>query len=225
MVLAPILLAQGLYVRRSTARLPEPQGDRSGVLGSGPTLRLLMVGDSSAAGVGASTQREALAGQTVRNVGKSHRVRWRLIAHTGATTSSTLAELRRQPPQIFDVAITALGVNDVTSGRPLTVWKQQQRALVAELRERFEARDILLSGLPPVSCFPALPQPLRWYLGRRAERFDRALRGLAEEEGCRFVAIDFTSDVGLMAADGFHPGPSIYAEWGARLARRVVGAD
>jgi hypothetical protein len=32
-----------------------------------------------------------------------------------------------------------------------------------------------LSGLPPMHRFPALPQPLRWYIGSRARDFDRAL--------------------------------------------------
>ncbi|NIP82235.1 MAG: SGNH/GDSL hydrolase family protein, partial [Gemmatimonadetes bacterium] len=53
--LAPILVAQGLFVRWRTTRLPEPPGDREGVTGAGPPLRLLVAGDSAAAGVGAST--------------------------------------------------------------------------------------------------------------------------------------------------------------------------
>ena len=57
--LGPVLLAQGHYVRRVTPRLPEPEGLRQGVEGSGPPLRLLILGDSSAAGVGVATQAEA----------------------------------------------------------------------------------------------------------------------------------------------------------------------
>ena len=63
LALSPLLLAQGVYVRRVTPRLPEAPGSRSGVAGGGPSLKLLILGDSAAAGVGAASQDEALAGQ------------------------------------------------------------------------------------------------------------------------------------------------------------------
>ncbi|MEM8598518.1 MAG: SGNH/GDSL hydrolase family protein, partial [Bacteroidota bacterium] len=59
-LLGPVLLAQGKRVRRVALKLPEPPGDRESTVGNGPPLRLLVVGDSSAAGVGAETQDDAL---------------------------------------------------------------------------------------------------------------------------------------------------------------------
>ena len=60
--LGPLLIAQANRLRRTALDLPEPHGPRSGKVGRGdPVLRLLVAGDSSAAGVGARTQREALA--------------------------------------------------------------------------------------------------------------------------------------------------------------------
>ncbi len=50
--LAPLLLWQGRHVRRVTPRLPEAAGPRAGTTGHGPPLRLLVLGDSAAAGVG-----------------------------------------------------------------------------------------------------------------------------------------------------------------------------
>ena len=44
-------------------RLPEAEGPRAGSAGEGPALRLLILGDSSAAGVGTTHQEEALLGQ------------------------------------------------------------------------------------------------------------------------------------------------------------------
>jgi lysophospholipase L1-like esterase len=81
---------------------------------------------------------------------------------------------------------------------------------------------VLLSGLPPMHKFPALPQPLRWYIGNRAKQFDNALKALANTgSGCEFVKLGYTIDTQFMAADGFHPGPAIYALWGADVARRI----
>ena len=66
---APLLLVQGKYVRRVTPKLPEAAGAREGErrlrdAGGGPaSLRVLITGDSSAAGVGTQHQDEALPGQ------------------------------------------------------------------------------------------------------------------------------------------------------------------
>ena len=222
--LAPVLIAQGRHVRRSVPELPEAEGPRAGASGSGPLLRLLVLGDSAAAGVGAPTQDHALSGRLVAALQDAFHVQWKLLAFTGATTADMLAHLQRAPAEDFDVAVTSLGVNDVTGRRSLTQWRRQQRQLVALLEERFHARHIVLSGLPPMHRFPALPQPLRWYVGSRAREFDGALADLAGElSRCEFVKLSYAMmDLQAMAADGFHPGPAIYEQWAAAVARRIV---
>ena len=55
LALAPVLVAQALRTRRRAPVLPEPAGPRQGCVGQGESeLRLLIAGDSSAAGVGVS---------------------------------------------------------------------------------------------------------------------------------------------------------------------------
>ena len=57
LALSPLLVAQALRTRARVPRLPEAAGAREGVHGRGATrLRLLIAGDSSAAGVGVTTQ-------------------------------------------------------------------------------------------------------------------------------------------------------------------------
>ena len=222
---APLLLAQGLAVRRRALVLPEAAGPRDGEAGAGPPLRLLIVGDSSAAGVGAAHQDEALAGRLVARLAAHHQVSWRLIARTGATTASTLARLGETPGAPYDLAVLALGVNDLTHAVPLGRWRAQQAALRARLAERFGVRRIYASGLPPMGAFPALPQPLRWVMGQSARRYDAALaRDLAGLPGARHLAFALALTPGLMAADGFHPGPAGYALWAEALAE-AIGAD
>lgn len=217
--LGPLLLAQGWRVRRVTPVLPEPPGARQGMCGDGRRLGLLVVGDSAAAGVGTAHQDEALLGNLLDQLARDRRVDWRLHARTGATTESTLASLRDAEPANCDLVITSLGVNDVTSGIGGARWRRQQAALRDLLRDRFAARLIINSGLPPMHGFPALPQPLRWYLGRRATAFDRVLaRDVGDEPGAAFLSLRFSDDVSAMASDGFHPGPAIYAEWASRAA-------
>jgi lysophospholipase L1-like esterase len=223
--LGPLLIAQGRRVRRETPVLPEPSGPREGVAGSGATLRLLVVGDSAGAGVGAATQDEALAGRLVARLAKRFRVEWRVVARTGATTASTIRHLERIEPFATDAVVTSLGVNDVTGDVGVARFLKRQAKLHALLRERFGARLVLASGLPPMHRFPALPQPLRWYLGARARELDRALaQSLRDGQGTEHLPFHGDVDAAHMAADGFHPGPPIYDAWGAAAAFRIASA-
>jgi lysophospholipase L1-like esterase len=220
-LLGPLLLMQGLWVRLRTPILPEPDGARVGRTGAGPPLRLLVLGDSSAAGVGAAAQSEALLGRLVEHLGRDYTVFYRLVAATGATTKDTLNLLTKEDPGPHDVVVTALGLNDLTGGRKLEAWLADQKRLLDLLLAKCQPRVILISSLPPVHRFPALPQPLRWYLGTGAKTFNAARQALARATGTLFLSLDFALDVSQMASDGFHPGGGVYREWGQRAAERI----
>jgi lysophospholipase L1-like esterase len=223
--IGPVLLAQGLHVRRVTARLPEPPGDRAGCVGAGPALRLLIAGDSAAAGVGASDQASALSGRLVANLAPHFRVHWRLVARTGSTLRDAIAQLEDEPADPFDVAVLSIGVNDVTAGTSARRWLALQQQLAALLRSRFGVRRTLLSAIPPMQRFTALPNPLAWYLGRRAAALnDTTRRWASTRDDCEFVEPAFALEPRLLASDGFHPGPTAYGQWAAQLAERVRAA-
>ena len=218
LALGPVLLMQGAGVRRRILRMPEAEGPRTGVLGEGPEMSLLILGDSSAAGVGAATQDTALAGQLVGRLAQTRRVRWQVLAQTGWTTQDGLEAMSDLAGR-FDAAVLALGVNDVTTETGLTAWLALYRRLLDRLAQDHGVERILLTGLPPMGRFPALPQPLRWYLGLQAGAHDRALADLAATTpGATHLRLDLPGfGPEASAEDGFHPGPPIYAEW-ARIA-------
>ena len=223
LALSPILIAQGLVTRRRVPKLPEPPGNREGVIGDGSPLRLLILGDSAAAGVGAPHQDQALLGQIVLRLADKFRVTWRLQARNGNTTATILELLKAQPAQSYDVAVTSLGVNDVTSLVGRNHWRRQQAELRTILKQKFGIGLVIVSGLPPLHGFPALPQPLRWCLGTRATQFDRYLEADVVADGiATFLDLRFTSDTSLMASDGFHPGPGIYSEWAGRVVALIA---
>ena len=71
--------------------------------------------------------------------------------------------------------------------------------------------------------FPLLPQPLRWVLGRQAERFDRHLRqSAAGDPALVYVPMDFEMSPDQIATDGYHPGPEIYGEWARVLSQTII---
>ena len=219
--LAPLLLAQGLWVRWRALNLPEPPGPRSG--GNGNGLRLLILGDSSAAGVGAETQAKALSGQLANTLSHEVPLTWHLEAETGATTRDSLTKLQNLPNQRFDIALLVHGVNDTTRFTSPTTFLKRQTTLMDALSATHGVRHFVLSGVPPMQHFPLLPQPLRWVLGCHAARLDRVLADLAAQRSdCTHLALDLPYEPRLVARDGYHPSEQAYAEWATHLAE-IIG--
>ena len=200
-------------------------------MGKGRTVRLLIVGDSAAAGVGASTQDQALLGRTLTYLAPHARVTYRLVARSGATAKYALAMMQKQKSQRFDVALVSLGVNSILASLPVEAWLADYAALVSHLRDEFGVALVVASGLPPMGRFPSLPVPLRWYMGAQARRYDRALsKWAASDTGVDYLP--FATQPGdalhraplaqIMASDGFHPGPQIYDLWGQRASASIL---
>jgi lysophospholipase L1-like esterase len=223
LALSPVLLMQAVRVRSRALQLPEASGPREGISGSGPELSLVILGDSSAAGVGVDHQDQALTGQLTALLSQEFTLNWRLIAKTGATTGSTLKHLEGYTGSPVDVVVTALGVNDVTHAVPFAVWRKRQQALLMRIDQLFAPRILYMSGVPPLGQFPILPQPLRWTLGKQAARFDLALAdSLRDETHRHHMPFDLPLNPTQMAIDGFHPGPEIYALWAKETASRII---
>ncbi len=224
----PQAFAQALHVMRTAIRMPEPEGPRHGAAGAetgaGADLRLIVLGDSTAAGVGVAHQSEALTGQLVVRLSERCRVDWRLVAVSGATTSWALRRLRAEDLGQFDLAVIALGVNDVKNGVPQALWARNTREILRILAERNGVRRIYHSAFPPVDRFPLLPEPLRHLLGQRAQRFDAALKDIVQEQPeARFLPLEMDHlDARHMAEDGFHPGAAIYSGWAERVERALA---
>ena len=256
LILGPLLLIQGRLVRKNIPILAEATGGRSGRLGEGRPLSLLVVGDSAAAGVGVETQDDALSGCLTRVLAQKYCLDWSLVAKSGNTTEDLIETLQGRPFQAdslsvgcsqakvlddknsgdnrsddnkpddnssdgnnsddnwldnrsapnIDVVLVSLGVNDLLSPIRESHWIAQQVRLIKLLKSKYSAKHILMTAVPPLHCFPAFPQPLRWFLGLRASEFNRKLVSLIElESECELVIIPLMPIASDMASDGFHP--------------------
>jgi lysophospholipase L1-like esterase len=227
-LLAPVLARQGGRVRRTTPRLPEAAGPRSGEIGgSGTPLRLLVVGESTAAGVGAADHREGLTGQAATRLAAEtgRPVRWRVIGRNGATAGSLRERLEAHNGELeADLAVVALGVNDTLRLTAPARWTWNLRELVYLLRDACGPIPILIAGVPPVGRFPGLPQPLRGVLGMRAAVLDRAAARLAGTmDGVHHVAVPLPRGADdLFCGDRIHPSPAGYAHIGAALGQAAA---
>ena len=219
--LMPVAVPQALHTKRTALRLPEAAGPQHGIFdGEGEPWRLVVIGESTVAGVGVAQQAEGLAagvakafaGQTGRPAhGRAH-------GRNGARIRDVRRDLLPDNLQQADMVLIGIGVNDTTGFSSQRHWREQLRHLVADIRRQTQA-PIGFLALPPMHHFTALPQPLRSVIGHRAGLMDHNLRrALAGLPGCR--VLDYASDMHprYLAADGYHPSADGYAAIGEAVA-------
>ncbi len=226
LALAPLLVAQAVRTRKRAPVLPEAAGPREGrVGGHGHELRLLIAGDSSAAGVGVAHQDQALAGHLSRALHRhtARPVRWSLHAQTGLSTQQVFDLLRAAELPPADVAVVLTGVNDIIELVPIRRAVQQRAALTDWLLAEARVAHVVFAPLPPEHRFPLLPEPLRHVMGSDARRHDEALaRWAATRSGVSHTPIHLDLGPEHMAVDGFHPGEPVYQACGESLAAHIA---
>ena len=226
LVLAPVLVAQAVGTRKRAPLLPEAAGARAGRLGDGgEALRVLIAGDSSAAGVGVEQQEQALAGHLSRALHRRAQrpVDWSLHAKSGLTTRQVHDLLLSESLPPADVAVVVTGVNDVIDLVSPKRAIAHRAALADWLLAEHGVHHVLFTPLPPVHRFPLLPQPLRGVMGRDALAHNDALRrwtSARRDVSC--VAIDIPLEPEAMARDGFHPGEPVYRACGDAIAAHIA---
>lgn len=184
-------------------------------------MRLLITGDSSAAGVGVNQQSQALSGQLVDLLSHAFTVEWQLEATTGNTTRDTIEQLSDVEGP-FDIVVTALGVNDVTQCVTRRQFIDRQSQLMDLLTTRFGASLILATGVPQMELFPALPAPLSWVLGAQAHRLDKGLAYVALKfPQVNHFELKIPPEPAYAAQDGYHPSALAYRIWAQMLADEV----
>lgn len=228
-IFGPMLLLQALWLRRTALRLPEAAGPRSGMEGAAGTLsdplRILVVGDSSAAGVGVDEQTQALAQPVAQLLADKidRPVAWQLVAKSGLNTKEVIELLLNSELGPADFLVIAVGTNDVTSQRAPTQFLHDYAYLVKNLRHRTGALGLVATGLPPLRILPAAPHPLRWYLGRYAARLDRMLKNWIDQDAtARYVSLEWAAKPLEMARDRFHPGLRQYRHWAELVTEQIL---
>ena len=222
-VLWPVLWLQARRVRRADPCLPEPPGERAGECGQGPALRLLVAGDSGAAGVGADTQAEGLCGQLVRALSAHYTVQWHVLASNGLDSPGLLTLLRGMPRARFDVVVLSIGANDATDLQAPAGWAQRQSGVADLIQQRFEPGLLMHCAVPPMHACRALPQPLRWFMGLWASQMNRALAAHLIGPGSRSMHWHPEQMIAAgMAADRIHPNAQGYAAWAGTLLPHIL---
>jgi lysophospholipase L1-like esterase len=204
-------LPQALRVRRSALRLGPAEGPTEGCCGQGPRRRLVGIGDSIIAGVGAGRS-DAMLTSCVAHCWAERdgvAVEWQAIGGNGVDAATTTATLvPRLPTENVDRFLVSVGVNDLTGLHGVRRWGADLRQLLAALARHSPGAGICLLAIPPMERFPALPQPLAGTLGLRARTLNRAARACIAGQP-RIGHPDYSDlpplETADFAEDGYHP--------------------
>lgn len=233
-LLLPVAAVQGLWLRRTAARLPGATGHRRGIAGqgrpgNGSDLWLMAIGDSIIDGVGVERIEESFAVQFAAALAdrSGRRVRWHLDGLSGRAIKDLLAALDRidDPPRA-DVVLVSIGVNDVTGLSSLDAWRRNFGLLLERLRALWPAARLLFAGLPAMERFPLPPQPLKYCLGIRAAALDaEAARQIGNHPDAVHVPTRIDPRIHAFCDDGFHPSAESCRLWAMELAAIESGRE
>ncbi|HVE59532.1 MAG TPA: SGNH/GDSL hydrolase family protein [Pyrinomonadaceae bacterium] len=218
---APFLYLQSRFVRRKVGRLPDAAGAAEGKFENGAeSVKLLVLGESTAAGVGARTHETALAGQFARllgeKIGKS--VEWQVVGRSGITVKETIHELvPKIPDEEFDYIMLALCGNEVLKLRSPRTFRRDMRNLIAILQEKNADATFFLTNAPAVRLSPVLPFPIKFVLGHLSALHDANAREFTAEMRRVFYFHQPTSVPEDFWADGIHPSEKGYTAWSKRM--------
>ncbi len=218
----PWVLPQALWVRRRTPRFSGPAGELHGAFGALPQQRIVGIGDSIIAGVGARIPSQTITAQLAEHWQQEtgFDTQWRAYGKIGARIEriNSIAESLEHDDQVALVLIST-GVNDITNLTAVDEWITALASLVTTVQQRYPHARIALLGIPPLEYFPALPNPLKQILGWRGADYDRAARQYAENQsGIFYVPINIQPKPDEFSDDGFHPSAASYTA----LAREVT---
>lgn len=196
------------------ARLSEPLQHAP----RGARMRLLIVGDSTGVGTGASDARRSVAGLLAGEFPRLH-------IENRASDGATLADVARQlgGPGQFDMVLVQAGGNDVIRLRGLDALRSDVEHIGLLARERADQVVIMPAG--NIGNAPFFLAPLSWWMTRRSRQLHRIVQEAAVQHGLVYVdlfhehdADPFVLQPELNASDGLHPSDAGYRAWFDALA-------
>lgn len=226
--ISPFLYLQGQCTRRKVGLLPDAAGSKTGIAGNGEDIvKLLVIGESTIAGLGARTHEFALTGQFAQRLALrvNKKVNWTVVGRNGVTARRTIDELVPQiPAETYDYILIGLGGNDVMKLSSPRKWRRDMTELLGILRKRNPDAVFFLSNCPMIKYSPALPHPIKFILWELSKLHDANIKELAAEMDRVYYypqPVDLVLD-GFFA-DGIHPSEKGYADWSEAMMKFFDG--
>ncbi|WP_395373611.1 SGNH/GDSL hydrolase family protein [Marinicella sp. W31] len=234
--LLPVMYFQARKIRATVPKLPEAQ-EPQGV--SGKThrqrLRLLLLGESTMAGVGVDKHSEGFAGILADSL--SHHleiaVHWQVNANSGYTAEDVRSKTVPNLDAEADLIVIGLGANDAFKLNTPKRWRRHIAALIHSLRKHYPQTPIVFTNMPPIKEFPAMTGLLKLTIGNLVEALGRALaqeitahdhvyyhaRTITVKDWIERFQVD--KHIDDFFSDGIHPSQLTYRIWAQDLAQFI----
>ncbi len=228
-----LIQAEAKITRRIVGNPFDGAPDDDGIYGAAPgdPVRLLVLGDSTAAGMGADNRYQTvgaiLAGGLAAIMGRP--VELTNEAVVGAESSALSAQLSRALARIDqpDVAVVLIGANDVTHRIDRSVAVKHLERTVRYLRTLNV--PVVVGTCPDLGTVEPVPFPLDKLLRRWSRELAAAQTVAVVEAGARTVSLgdllgpEFAASPAIMfSQDRFHPSPAGYARVASRMLPSVA---
>ena len=210
----------------------EPALEIGGVFGDeGPIRTLVVLGDSTSAGVGAGGADDAYATVMAERLARESGARVRLVG-LGVSGARVADVLEEQVPialeRYADAYLVAIGANDVTHLTSLDSVSDGIGRIVKQLGA--EGVPVVVAGAPDMRA-PAFLEPLRSIAGMRGDAVTAATEEAARAAGAAIVPLAERTRTYFMehreaaySDDLFHPGPGGYERWAEAMFPEVKAA-
>ncbi|HUC20515.1 MAG TPA: SGNH/GDSL hydrolase family protein [Candidatus Polarisedimenticolaceae bacterium] len=186
---------------------------------SGPVLRYVVLGDSTAAGQG-TAYADGIAVGSGKHLGAKNQVELTNLAISGAKAADVerkqLAQAEKLKP---DLVLISVGANDVVSRTNPGEVAASLRRITGRLAAANCNVKIVLTGSAEMGAIPRFAQPLRTVAGRQTGYLNSRLYPWITAAGYTLapIAADtgaaFKRDSALFGDDRFHPSAKGYALW------------
>ena len=223
----PFLIAEANHLRRNNPKLPA-QSSRA-VLGEG-NKHLLLLGESTVAGLGASSLNATLAGNFHRLFGPDYTLE--TLGKTGLRAQEMhdwYLQQRQIPPAKTTGIIIFLGANDCFKLTSPSLYRQQLEQLLDRLQTATRPDWIYLADIPPVHLFPAFSEKMCFFLQRQRAYLRLEMQGLADKRSnLIFQPLNLALQPDFFSEDLVHPSDKGYQKIAEvafdELANRVLSA-
>ena len=220
---APLLFLQGQVTRWKVGLLPEAEGPKGLTGESENPAKLLVLGESTVAGLGARTHEMALGGRFAEGLSRriDRAVRWTVVGRNGVTARRTIDELLPLvPDERFDYILLGIGGNDVMKLSSPKKWRRDMMELLERLREHSPAAVIFISNCPMIIHSPAIPQPIKGILWELSKMHNaNIIEFTSNLERVHYYPQPVDVEFEGFFADGIHPSEQGYRDWAEAMLR------
>jgi lysophospholipase L1-like esterase len=231
---AAVLAGQAIFARGRRYAQPDLRlAMRASIGGSGAApLRLVLLGDSTALGVGVERVTDTVGGQLATLLADSPGGR-RVELSSVAVSGSRSADLGTQVARSLvgtrpDVAVILVGGNDAIHFTAPDDAAEELAAAVRRLKAAGVA--VVVGTVPDLGAARAFPPPLRHIIGWQARRLAQTQAIAVKAAGGTPVDLAgqtgavFRADAGTYCHDGYHPSADGYRVWAHALLPAVTDA-